>query len=178
MSLLTKELLEEFLNIAGDKLSGDWIVIGGTVLPLIGITYRVTVDIDFIGKTELQQTQNIELMNIVTELGLPVENINQAGAYFLSKIDNFEEHLILIHQGSSASIFRPNLFLYLQLKLNRLSETDFTDCVQYIKYSKENHELDSIKTECKNLLEDYIKKPLSKIKKEYIEKLLFTLKTK
>lgn len=133
MKVLNKKLLQKFISIAGDKLEGDWILMGGTVLPVLGIDYRVTTDIDLVAMGDATNEQSLALMEIADELGLPVETINQAGAYFLKKIPHFEEHKILIHAGKSARIFRPDTFLFLLLKTRRFSETDLTDCLAFLK---------------------------------------------
>jgi len=133
-------LLKKFLKLAGDQLTGDWVLMGGTVLPLLGIHYRTTVDIDLVGTTEKQLTQNLKLMEIAETLKLPVETINQAGAYFLHKLPNFRDHLIVLHHGKHATLFRPDLELFIELKMDRLSDTDYHDCVEFIRYVKANNE--------------------------------------
>ena len=138
MTVLTNKLLQKFLKLAGKKLKGDWIIMGGTVLPLLGVNYRVTVDIDLVAIGGDSNSQNLSLMSIADELGLPVETINQAGEYFLSKIKDVDSNLIELYCGESARMFRPNLYLYLKLKISRLTETDCTDCLKYIAYCKKN----------------------------------------
>lgn len=164
---LNRKTLQNFLDIAGNKLNGDWIVIGGTVLPLLGINHRVTVDIDFVSKSKKEET--LKLMEIAEELGLSVETINQAGAFFLYKIPDFEKNLILLHKGKSAKIYRPNLLLYIQLKVGRLSESDSLDCLEYIKYSNNNNEVENIEKIVHLIKKEISKKPegerLSRLKK-------------
>ncbi|MEI6399611.1 MAG: hypothetical protein WCO71_12655, partial [Pseudomonadota bacterium] len=77
----------------------------------------------------------LTLMEISQSLGLPIEAINQAGAFFLHKIQNWENKLILVHKEQKASIYRPNLELYLRLKIARLSESDLEDCLRYLDYT-------------------------------------------
>ena len=150
--MINKKILDKFLKMAGDRLSGDWILIGGCVLPVLGIDVRVTVDIDFIGKTPEQQTQMLELMNIVAELGLPVETINQAGAYYLTKIEGYDQHLCRLHKGKKATIYTPDLYLFLKLKLARFTESDYIDCLEYIDYSKKQNIDSTLIRKCKSLL--------------------------
>jgi hypothetical protein len=126
-------LLNRFIRLAGDRLKGRWVLLGGTLLPLVGIDYRVTTDIDIVGLGTLEQGQTLKLMEIAEHLGLPVESINQAAGYFLSKQESFENHLISLHRGKSAEILRPDLFLFLALKIGRLSESDLTDCLALLK---------------------------------------------
>jgi hypothetical protein len=79
-------------------------------------------------------------MQIAEELGLPIESINQTAAYFLPKIPRFREHLLLLHRGKKTTIFRPDVYLYIHLKLARLSETDLKDCEVYLKSAKKRLE--------------------------------------
>lgn len=135
MKAIDRKLLAKLMKMAGSRLTGDWVLIGGTVLPLVGIDYRVTTDIDLVGTETKQQEQLLELMEMASELGLSVETINQAGAFFLHKIKDFKKHLCLVHEGPSARLFRPDLYLFIRLKIGRLSESDLTDCLEYAKYS-------------------------------------------
>jgi hypothetical protein len=79
-------------------------------------------------------------MTLAEKLSLPVEAINQAGAYFLHKIKDFEKYLVLVKETDSIKIYRPHLFLYLQLKLLRLSETDLQDCEQFVRWCQSSGE--------------------------------------
>jgi hypothetical protein len=56
----------------------------------------VTVDIDMVNlNAKASNSNSLQLMEVAEQLGLPVETINQAGSYFLSKIDDVQEHLVL-----------------------------------------------------------------------------------
>jgi hypothetical protein len=129
---ITEKHLKRFLKIAGNRLSGDWVIIGGSVIPLIGGAYRVTNDIDLSGPETATQKDTVTLMEIAQEIGLPVEAINQAGAFFLKKVPSWRKQLVVVHRGKKASFFRPNATLYLLLKIPRFSESDLTDCITLI----------------------------------------------
>jgi hypothetical protein len=133
MRPIDQKLLKRLVKLAGDRLEGRWVLLGGTLLPWLGIDYRVTTDIDLAGLGRADQGQTLELMKIAEELGLPIESINQAAAYFLMKLQPFEKHLIPLHQGESAEILRPDLFLFLMLKVGRLSASDLMDCQALLK---------------------------------------------
>ncbi|MCC7442564.1 MAG: hypothetical protein IT285_13080 [Bdellovibrionales bacterium] len=49
------------------------------------------------------------------------------------KLQPFEEHLLVLHQGKNATIYRPNVYLFLMLKLGRLTASDLSDCLALIK---------------------------------------------
>jgi hypothetical protein len=152
---ISPELMGEFIRKASDQLTGDWVVIGGAVLHLLNVNARQTEDIDLAGPPGATQADVIRLMEIATDFGLPIEAINQAGAFFLSRIMNWQTKLILVHKGASASFFRPNLELFFELKLGRLTEADVTDCVNYLKYTIDHGEAcdpQSLISKCEALL--------------------------
>ena len=141
MNPLNRQNLEEFVRLAANSVEGDWVLIGGTVLPLLGAGDRATFDIDIVPVADAAQSDLIQLMEIAEGLGMPVESVNQAGAYFLRKIADFEEHLVLLHEGTRARIFRPDPTLYISLKVSRLSEADLEDCLSFITFAQEAGEL-------------------------------------
>ncbi len=126
-------MLARFLRLAGDRLEGDWVMVGGALLPLLGVRHRVTLDIDIAGPQDARGEQSLILMEIAEQLGLPVEAINQAAAFFLRRIEGWQDNLILLHRGKNAAIYRPNVTLFLLLKLGRMSESDLADCLEFIK---------------------------------------------
>lgn len=132
--------LGRFIRMSGDRLEGDWVVIGGCVLPLLGIAHRVTVDIDLVGPEGATGAQTLKLLELAESMGLPPEAINQAGALFLRRISGWEQRLVLLHGGRTASIYRPDATLFVQLKLGRLSEADLTDCLVMLDYARRNAE--------------------------------------
>jgi len=133
-------LLERFLKLAGERLRGDWVVIGGCVLPLRGVEHRVTLDIDVAGPERAGMKDTLLLLEIAEELGLPVEAINQAGALFLRRIPDWESNLIEIHRGPEAVIHVPDATLFLLLKINRLSEVDLDDCITMLDLARDRRE--------------------------------------
>ena len=128
MTGLTTATLRRFLKLAGERLTGDWVIIGGCVLPLLGIEHRVTVDLDVAGPDEADMRQSLVLMEIAEELGLTAEAINQAGAHFLRLVDDWRDHLVEVHRGTGATLHVPDATLFLLLKLRRLTESDLSDC--------------------------------------------------
>lgn len=171
--MIDSKILNKFLKEAKEKLSGDWVIIGGTVLPLLGIDYRVTIDIDFI-KLDFNTNNNetIQLMDIAQKLGLPVESINQAGAYFLSKLDEVEDHLILIEKSKKCRIFRPDIYLFFKLKLERMTETDFEDCLEFIKHFPDEYLIHQKKIN--HLVKQKMKSASAEKKEKFYKLLKFT----
>lgn len=140
MNALDAKTLRKFLKLAGDRLQGKWVIIGGTVLPLLGVEHRSTVDIDLAGPPKATQKDTLALMEIAQELGLPVESLNQAGAFFLFKIKDWEKKTIELYRGKTAIFLRPNVELFLQLKIGRLNESDLSDCLAFLSYASKKNE--------------------------------------
>lgn len=137
MKVLDSEFLKIFLTTATDELKGEWVLIGGTLLPALGIDHRVTTDIDLVSINSKDSTQaTLQLMELAEKLGLAIETINQAASYFLEKIPNYKDSLVLLHSGKKGKIYRPNATLYLLLKIRRLSESDLQDCLHWLKWVK------------------------------------------
>ena len=129
MTGIDQALMRRFVALAADALCGEWVIMGGAVLPLLGIEDRVTWDIDVAGPPDAKLDQALVLMEIAERLGLPIEAINQAGAFFLHRIDGWHDGLVPLHAGKSAAILRPDATLFVRLKLDRLTESDLADCV-------------------------------------------------
>lgn len=118
MIQLNTQLLKKFLKLAGDSLKGDWLLVGGTLLPAVGLDIRSTVDIDLVGLGEREAAQSLELMELAEKLGLGVETINQAAAFFVHKAGYKKADLLTLYKGKSATIYRPSILLYWRLKLS------------------------------------------------------------
>lgn len=133
MKALDSKTLQRFLKLAAERLRGGWALIGGTVLPALNVDHRATTDIDVVGLDNPTQADTLKLMQLAEDLGLPIESINQAGAHFLLKIPQYSRHLVPLRKGKSATIYRPDAWLYCRLKISRFSESDLADCVEYLK---------------------------------------------
>ncbi|MCM0607108.1 MAG: hypothetical protein KA715_13545 [Xanthomonadaceae bacterium] len=151
MKTLNAKLLEQFLNLVIKKLEGEWVLLGGTLIPALGIEYRQTVDIDFVPAGEMTNKTSLELMGLAEKLGIAVESINASAGFFLKKIPDFSERLVSLKKSKSCTIYRPTLDLYLELKLNRASPTDLTDCIQLIQYCKKMKLAEELKSGSKFL---------------------------
>jgi hypothetical protein len=133
MTVINTKISKKFLELAAKELKGDWVVMGGTVMVLMGVNERFTVDIDLAGPKTATQADTLKLMTIAEKIGLAPEAINQAGAFFLNRIPRWEDNLVPILQTKHFSLSRPNSFLFLQLKIARLSESDLGDCLNMLK---------------------------------------------
>jgi len=148
--------MKKFIETAVHQLEGEWLVMGGTVLPLMGIDLRVTVDIDIVNLDAKTSNRNsLQLMEIAESMGFPVEVINQSGAFFLSKVEDAKEHLVLFAASKKCKIYRPDAYLFLKLKIARLTQSDLDDCLAFIK--KNPDECKAQKQMITKILKDAIK---------------------
>jgi hypothetical protein len=135
--MINSKIIKIFIQKALDELEGNWVIIGGTVLTLLGIEDRVTVDIDMISLSPKNSNEKtLKLMEIAELIGLPVETINQSGEYYLHKIPDFKKELVLFAESKKCKIYRPNAYLFFYLKISRLTETDCSDCSSFVKKNR------------------------------------------
>lgn len=152
MTPLDSKLLKKLLDAAVKKLDGEWILLGGTLLPALGVETRPTVDVDLVCLQKSSNEQNLKLMALAESLDLPVETINQAAAYFLNKTGYNRDDLIVLKKSRRATLFRPTVSLFWKLKIPRLSESDMSDCIHYLKFCRDRGETLKI-TALKKLIE-------------------------
>ena len=141
MNNLDSKSLNIFLKKAAKELVGDWVLLGGTLLPALGVDVRVTTDIDIICLDESTNKQQLVLMELAESMKIPPESINMAAEYFFRKVGHKKEDLIPLVKGPRCVIYRPSVTLYLLLKIARLTESDLLDCESMILYAKKNHEV-------------------------------------
>ena len=132
--------LRRFVELLGERLRGDWTLVGGCVPPLLGCSARPTQDIDVVGPPDADQSQTLELLRIAVELGLPAEAINQAAAVHLYAVPGWRDRLRLLRRGSSAAVFLPSTELFVELKAARLTAADLDDCVAVLRAARQGGE--------------------------------------
>ncbi|WP_447970518.1 hypothetical protein [Nitrospira sp. M1] len=157
MKAISKELLDRFFELASEKISGEWVLLGGSVLPYLGRPIRATVDIDLATTSLRAGEHQLELMEIAESLSLPVEAVNTAAEFFVRKIAGFENNLVRMYFKGDFSVYRPNVNLFIQLKLPRLSESDLEDSLEFLTFAGEIKEHIDV-----SLLEKLISKELQK----------------
>jgi hypothetical protein len=127
MTELNRDAIERIVRAIGDRLDGQWLIVGGAALALWVAPRRVTEDVDVV---PILQTgsERLALLELAEQLGLPIEAVNSAADFFVRRIDGWELQLELLHRGARSPVYRPNATLMLLLKLGRLSERDLEDC--------------------------------------------------
>jgi len=140
VSAIDRETLLRFVALATERLPGDWVILGGTVLPLLGVEQRVTFDIDIAGPKSAGNRELLEVLAIADELGLAVEAINQSAAFFLHRVPGWQDNLVEVARGSAGRVMRPDATLFVLLKLGRLSESDLLDCLAMLRLAEAQNE--------------------------------------
>ena len=138
--MINNTIISRFIKLAANKIGGEWVLIGGSVLSFLKILNRSTLDIDIVGPQSSTQADQLVLMEIAEHLEIPVESINQAASFFYYRLKPCKKDLLLLHQGTSARIYRPNATFYVLLKLARFTETDLGDCKSILSYAKNSGE--------------------------------------
>lgn len=121
------------MELAGERLDGEWLLIGGSAAAAWFSPGRTTEDIDLIGLGGTQ-AERFALLELAVHVGIPIEAVNSAADFFVRRIADWRAHLVVLHRGPRATIFRPDATLFLLLKIGRLSETDLGDCLALIEH--------------------------------------------
>jgi hypothetical protein len=122
-------------------LKGDWVLLGGALVAVWLSAKRRTEDVDLAGPGK-RADERLQLMRLARELELPVEAVNTAADFFLHQVKGWRRHLVLLQEGRTARIFRPDATLFLILKARRMSQRDLDDCRLLLKRSSARSELD------------------------------------
>lgn len=125
---MDRRRLEEVVHALGDRLVGEWMLLGGAAVALWIEPRRTTEDIDVIGFGGTAQERR-SLMELAVELGLPVEALNSAADFFLFRVPDWREHAEPLFRGARSVVYRPSPTLFLLLKIGRLTSEDLSDCL-------------------------------------------------
>jgi hypothetical protein len=128
--------IDALLQTAGERLDGEWLLVGGAAAAAWFSPSRTTEDIDLISLSGTQEAR-LALMELAADVALPVEAVNSAADFFVRRIADWRDHLVELMRGSRATIYRPTATLFLLLKLERLSEADLDDCLAMIAHCTE-----------------------------------------
>jgi hypothetical protein len=132
--------IQALLELAGERLTGEWLLIGGAAAAAWFAPVRTTEDIDLIGLGG-SLAERLALMDLAASAAIPIEAVNSAADFFIRRIDDWREQLVLLHRGASATIYRPSATLFILLKLARLSAVDLDDCVALREHCETSGEM-------------------------------------
>lgn len=128
---MDKIRVQEVVNELMDKLTGEWVLLGGSLLSYLGLSDRQTYDIDLAPKGKVTNELTLKALAIAEKKGLPPEAINFAVEYFLKKQRGWEKELIEIKRTRKNCFYRPTKKLFRKLKEARGTETDLEDIKLY-----------------------------------------------
>ena len=131
--------IQALLELAGDRLTGEWLLIGGAAAAAWFSPVRTTEDIDLIGLAG-SQAERLALMELAESAAIPVEAVNSAADFYLRRIDGWREQLVPLHRGAHAVVYRPSATLFILLKLRRLSAVDLDDCLALVAHCRASGE--------------------------------------
>ena len=133
---LDKAQLTELLDQPGERLTGEWLLVGGALVSIWVEPRRVTEDIDLVGLTGAPN-ERLTLMDAVFSLGLPVEAVNSAADFFVQRIPGWRDEIEVLRRYEHCVIYRPTPTLFVLLKMSRLSEQDLADCTAVVQKARE-----------------------------------------
>jgi len=133
---LDKKTIDKFIKRMLEDMEGEWILVGGSLMLALGLSDRITIDIDIVPIGESTNKETLELMEISQSLGMPPETVNLSAEFFLKKIRDWEKGLILFKKSDKCTIYRPGLELFETMKRGRGSEVDMQDIELYKKLKK------------------------------------------
>ena len=128
--MIQKDILKLYYNIL-ESLKGDWLLVGGALLHVLGISDRETLDIDLVPIGKITNEDQLKIMDIAMKNGFPPETINFSAEYFVKKQKGWEKELILISDNKKSRMYRPSKKLFRLLKEQRGTETDLLDIQIY-----------------------------------------------
>ncbi len=124
--------LDAIVQAVADRLSGDWLLVGGALVALWLDARRVTEDVDLVGIGGTG-ADRLSLLGLARDLDLPVEALNSAADYFVHRIPDWRDAIEPFRTGKTGRVFRPSPTLFLLLKLRRLSARDLEDCLELLR---------------------------------------------
>jgi hypothetical protein len=125
--------IQALLALAGDRLEGEWLLIGGCAAAAWFSPSRSTEDVALIGLGGTQ-AERFALMDLALAAAIPIEAVNSAADFFVRRIADWRENIVVLWRGARATIYRPNPTLFLLLKLARLTAIDLDDCLALIEH--------------------------------------------
>jgi hypothetical protein len=127
------KILEELCQTIG----GDWLLVGGALVQIEFDEQRGTEDIDLalISSSDKSEAvlQNELFRFSMNELQIGPESVNLAVTPFLNDLSGWREECQLLRAGAAGNIYRPNLTLFIALKMKRASSIDLSDIREALK---------------------------------------------
>ena len=132
--------IDSILKFLCDELGGDWFLTGGSLVRLEFDAQRGTEDMDLVRiRDELQSEERsrTRLFQWLMQNQLGPEWVNTAVEPFVKRVPNWENEVIELRSGKLGRVFRPNLTLFIYLKLGRGTSADWKDIEKAIPHCPE-----------------------------------------
>lgn len=88
---MNQEQILELIDELMQRLEGEWVLLGGSLLSYLKLSDRQTFDIDLAPCTTVTNQVTLKAIDIATKKGLPPETINFAVEFFLKKQRNWRQ---------------------------------------------------------------------------------------
>jgi hypothetical protein len=127
---MESKTIDEILNYLCEELGGEWLITGGSLVRLSFDAQRGTEDLDLVRISHKDLSDDAaknQLFKWLIARGLGPEWVNSAVEPFVQEISDWKSELVFFKKGAKGIIFRPNLTLFIYLKLRRGTEIDLLD---------------------------------------------------
>ena len=123
--------ISKILEFLCQNVGGDWLLVGGALVQIELSSERATEDIDLAlisHPTKSEAVAQNELFQYsMQQLQIGPESVNLAVMPFLNGFLGWQTECKILKSGTNGNIFRPNLTLFIALKLGRASAIDLKD---------------------------------------------------
>jgi hypothetical protein len=127
-----RQRIEQVVQAVADRLDGEWLLVGGSLVALWIDGRRTTEDVDLV-PVRGSKDARLALFGLAADLGLPVEALNSAADFFVERIKGWTDEIEVLRRGKRGTVYRPSATLFLLLKARRLSEADLADCLALLE---------------------------------------------
>ncbi len=97
---LDRARIQRFVDAAGERLIGDWLLVGGAAAAVWFSDSRVTEDVDLIGLAGTA-AERLQLTELAMAEGLPIEAVNSAADFFVQRIPDWRNAIEVLRRGST-----------------------------------------------------------------------------
>jgi hypothetical protein len=140
-----RQRIDAVVQAVADRLDGEWLLVGGSLVALWIDARRTTEDVDLV-PVRGGNDARMALLGLAADLKLPVEALNSAADFFVERIPRWTDEIAILRKGSRGTVYRPSPTLFVLLKIRRLSEEDLADCVAMLdKAAKESLPFDAVR---------------------------------
>ncbi len=127
--------LQKFVQLMGDELRGDWVFCSSVILPLLSVSSNVYSEIDIALPQDVDTTNIVRLFSIAERLGWPVETVQLHATHYAQSIADWRRMVLPLRKSKNCGVYRADVNLFVAMRMQRLTEADLTDCLDYVAYA-------------------------------------------